>query len=92
MLLFIFIVGLHQVCSCYYSEKEQLKKDVSSIRQIGGNTFTNKPLEFIRSRMFTTQRGDRLDKDNVCVVITDGRSSDPDKTAKAAAAVSRLSS
>ena len=90
LLLYLFI--LHQLFTCYYSEKEQLKKDVSSIRQIGGNTFTNKPLEFIRSRMFTTQRGDRLDKDNVCVVITDGRSSDPDKTAKAAAAVSRLSS
>ena len=63
-------------------------KSVSSIRQMGGNTFTHKPLEYIKRYMFTTQRGDRLDKPNVCVVITDGRSSDPDRTAKAAQVVS----
>ncbi|XP_067929075.1 hemicentin-1-like [Watersipora subatra] len=68
-------------------EKTELQSRVSAIKQIGGNTFTHKPLEYLRTYMFASQRGDRPDKDNVCVVITDGQSSDPERTAKAAAAL-----
>lgn len=39
--------------------------------------------------MFTPRRGDRPDKRNVCVVITDGQSYEPDQTAAAAQAVSQ---
>lgn len=71
-----------------FREKDRLKKQVTAIRQMGGGTNTHKPLEFAKKNMFTTQRGDRKDKRNVCIVITDGQSYDPAKTAAAAKAVS----
>jgi len=71
-----------------YSEKKQLQGQVSAIRQMGGGTNTHKPLEYAQRSMFTSQRGDRPDKRNVCIVITDGKSYDPARTASAAKAVS----
>lgn len=51
---------------------------------MGGGTNTHKPLEYVKRNMFTTQRGDRPDKKNVCIVITDGQSYEPELTATAA--------
>lgn len=55
---------------------------------MGGGTNTHKPLEYVKRNMFTAQRGDREDKPNACIVITDGQSYEPTLTADAAQAVS----
>lgn len=55
---------------------------------MGGGTNTHKPLEYAKRYMFTRQRGDRDDKDDVCIVITDGQSYDPARTAQASESVS----
>ena len=67
-----------------------MKQQVSSIRQMGGGTNTHKPLEYAKAYMFRAARGDRADKRNVAIVITDGQSQSPIKTAAAAKAVSAL--
>ena len=57
---------------------------------MGGGTNTHKPLEYVKKNMFTAQRGDRGDRPNVCIVITDGQSYEPSLTADAALAVKLL--
>ena len=45
-----------------------------------GTTNTGKALSFLKSQMFTSNKGDRSNVDNVAVVITDGGSNDKNKT------------
>jgi len=71
-----------------YATKAELQDAILKIKQIGGGTNTHKPLEYVRTKMFVPAGGDRPDVRNLCIVITDGQSSNPAETAKQAKLVS----
>ena len=57
-----------------YTNKEDVFDAIDSIYFWKGGTNTAKALEIIRTRMFTVSKGDRLNVDNVAIILTDGKS------------------
>ena len=57
-----------------YTTKAQVFDAVDAIPYIKGWTNTASGIENMKSKMFTTAKGDRSDVDNVAIVITDGQS------------------
>ena len=51
-----------------------------NIRYTGGQTNTAEALRRTRTEMFVTSQGDRPDKSNVIILLTDGKSNDRDST------------
>lgn len=56
-----------------YHDIVELKKRVLTITYPGGWTRTDKALEMAAQKLFTDAGGDRKDKPNVLVVLTDGK-------------------
>lgn len=56
-----------------YHDIVELKKRVMTITYPGGWTRTDKALEMAAQKLFTDAGGDRKDKPNVLVVLTDGK-------------------
>nr|KAG5705131.1 hypothetical protein BaRGS_030848 [Batillaria attramentaria] len=63
-----------------------LNETIGNIVYVMGITNTGNALDYLRTQMFTAGNGDRADVPNVAVIITDGKSSDPDDTTRAAQA------
>lgn len=62
--------------------KEDLLKAIDKLKQLGGNTYTNVALKLMRERAFTRQNGARIGEvPQIAIVMTDGRSDYPKKTA-----------
>ena len=60
---------------------------IYDIRYEHGRTNTSGALRLVRERVFTTDGGDRPDVPNICMVITDGDSDNPDSTFSEASAL-----
>ncbi len=55
-----------------YYDAEKLRKKIMSLNYINKHTRTDKALEKASSELFSDEGGDRTDKPNVLIVITDG--------------------
>lgn len=64
-----------------YSDKERLMAAFDRIKLIGGQTRTDKALRYATKRMLRPSDGARPDVPHILIVLTDGQSSFPDKTA-----------
>ena len=53
-------------------------------RYTEGNTATDLGLDYIRNHGFKHASGDRHDAPNIVIVLTDGKSNDPGRTATSA--------
>ncbi|XP_066936875.1 uncharacterized protein [Clytia hemisphaerica] len=69
----------------YGYSRQGLDYYLPRIRQRGGGTYTNKALDLARTKMYTLSSGERHDKVNVLVVISDGKSQSGSSVLKAAA-------
>ena len=58
-----------------YQDKKSIQNAINAIVYRGGGTSTGRALQKASTKLYT-QRQDREDKPNVCMVITDGRSDD----------------
>lgn len=70
-----------------YDNKKDIIKAISAYKTkfMDGNTETGDAMETMRRNMFISSRGDRSDAPNIAVIITDGESTDSDKTLNEAA-------
>uniref|UniRef100_A0A0B7BC59 Uncharacterized protein n=1 Tax=Arion vulgaris TaxID=1028688 RepID=A0A0B7BC59_9EUPU len=57
-----------------YTTKREIYDAVERINYVYGHTHTAEALRRVRTEMFTSRNGDRLDVPNVLVVVTDGQS------------------
>ncbi|XP_041377507.1 collagen alpha-5(VI) chain-like [Gigantopelta aegis] len=57
-----------------YYTKQNLISAVANIRYTGGSTNTAEALEFLRTKLMRSSRGDRKDAENIIIIITDGSS------------------
>jgi len=70
---FIFKLNTHNSVS-------SIKAAISSLGYSRGGTNTARALAYVRTAVLTLAAGDRGDVPNIVVVITDGRSNDPQAT------------
>ncbi|XP_064610894.1 sushi, von Willebrand factor type A, EGF and pentraxin domain-containing protein 1-like [Liolophura sinensis] len=64
-----------------YYQKEELISAMDNIRSFGRETYTDRGLYSARMNVLQESAGDRQDVPNVVLVLTDGKSKDPTKTA-----------
>ncbi|XP_021375373.1 collagen alpha-1(XII) chain-like [Mizuhopecten yessoensis] len=55
-----------------YSSTTSLYNGINNIKYMLGNTNTAAGLKLMRTTMFTIEHGDRLDAENIAIIITDG--------------------
>lgn len=67
-----------------YQDPTSLKNAINEVDYVGGITNTHKALDYIRTDSFTAPKGDREDAPNIAILITDGKSTDKQKTMEAA--------
>ena len=53
-------------------------------KYIGGSSYTHKALRYLRTRSFTSMRGDRMQYANFAIIFTDGQSTNRVKTLREA--------
>ena len=68
-----------------HTTKQAMLSDIQDMKYKGGGTNTDVCLRFVTQSFLTSSRGDRPDKPNICVILTDGSSSNHKRTAEAAA-------
>ena len=61
-----------------FNEKDKQNPDVikgilKQYEKLGGRTYTDRAIESAGTKMFTPEEGDRADKPDILVVLTDGR-------------------
>jgi len=64
----------------HHTNEESMKADIKSIKQMRGETYTDDALRMARTQMLSPQRI-RPYIPHIAIVITDGESNNPDKTA-----------
>lgn len=71
-----------------YSNNQDLQQALESIPYSPGNTYTNLALNFVKNYSFNSAHGGRgFDAPKILIVMTDGQSTDPYETVKAANAI-----
>ncbi|XP_064602245.1 collagen alpha-6(VI) chain-like [Liolophura sinensis] len=64
-----------------FSTKEEVLQAFDHVQDIHQGTATHRALKYAREISFTAENGDRPDIPNVAILLTDGQSTHPDKTA-----------
>ncbi|XP_064601374.1 collagen alpha-4(VI) chain-like [Liolophura sinensis] len=64
-----------------FSTKEEVLQAFDHVQGIHEGTATHRALKYAREISFTAENGDRPDIPNVAILLTDGQSTHPDKTA-----------
>ena len=70
-----------------YTTRMEMIDAVQQITYMRGSTNTADALAFVRNNIFQSNRGDRSNAQNLAILITDGASSDPERTMREAVAL-----